>query len=101
MKAKHAAVPLRKAIAVFDYDNTLVKGDSLWPFLVAVAGWRRACLALAIALIRLMFAWRKGLDVRTFVKDQLLRQLLAGRRVEDLLRPSRKCGAGRGNAVSS
>lgn len=37
-------------VAVFDFDRTLILGDSLWPFLILVAGRRRACAALGRAL---------------------------------------------------
>ncbi len=40
-------LPVNTTLAVFDFDHTLITGDSLWPFLAAVAGWPRALLALA------------------------------------------------------
>lgn len=74
----------KRTVVFFDYDDTLVKGDSLWPFLVAVAGWPRAVTALFKALAGLVWILAKGGDHRTYVKEQLLRQLLAGKRVNEL-----------------
>jgi phosphatidylglycerophosphatase C len=73
-----------RTIVIFDYDNTLVEGDSLWPFLVAVAGWRRASLALLKALAGFVWVWARGGDYRTHVKERLLLDLLAGKREVDL-----------------
>jgi len=67
------------SIAIFDYDNTLVKGDSLWPFLVAVAGRKRACLVLGKAVLGLIKERFKQKDTRTYVKEQLLLNLLGGK----------------------
>jgi len=70
-----------RAIAVFDFDNTLVKGDSLWPFLVAVAGGPRCAIVLARAFA--LAAWRgRGKDRRTLIKAYLLEHLLGGRRAD-------------------
>ncbi len=73
-------------VAVFDFDSTLVKGDSLWPFLVAVAGWPQAIVSLLAALLRLTFRLRSRTDARTYIKDQLLWMVLAGQRESDLAR---------------
>ena len=85
-------MPNSPIIAVFDYDNTLVKGDSLWPFLVAVAGWRRCVIVLIKALVIRTVQNPKG-DKRTFIKDYLLRNLLGGRRVDDLVPAMKKMKA--------
>jgi len=76
------------SLAVFDFDDTLIEGDSLWPFLVYAAGWPRALLTLGTAL--LCFAVRRFkdkndlaiADFRTFVKERLLQRLLASRRAD-------------------
>lgn len=79
-----------ETLAVFDFDGTLIKGDSLWPFLVYVAGLPRACLALATALFQFGRRYLKNktdpeiADIRTFIKTCLLRRLLAGRTAADL-----------------
>ncbi len=79
-----------KTVAIFDFDNTLVKGDSLWPFLVAVAGWRRCVFALLGAVV---FGFASGKDKRTSIKEYLLSHLIAGRRVDDLSRAIEKLKA--------
>ena len=71
-----------RTVAVFDFDNTLVKGDSLWPFLIAVAGRFRCYLALLEAVLDLAFV--KTDDPRTFIKEHLLRRLLARRKLADV-----------------
>ena len=74
-----------KILAVFDYDHTLITGDSFWPFLVAVAGWPRTLMVLGEALAAfaaLSFRHPQDAaltDFRTFVKGRLLVRLLAGR----------------------
>src|SRR5262249_50652876 len=44
-----------KRIAVFDYDHTLITGDSFWPFLVFASGPLRAYAALAEGLLCFAF----------------------------------------------
>lgn len=80
-----------RKIAIFDFDGTLVKGDSLWPFLVAVAGWRRAGAAFARALGDAVRPGRKTEDVdrRTLFKRRLLAQILTGRDLASL-QPARE-----------
>ena len=79
-----------RALAVFDFDDTLVEGDSLWPFLVHVAGLPRAASALLEALLCFVFRRARDkndpalADFRTFVKARLLKRLLAGRRTDSL-----------------
>lgn len=65
-----------KIIAIFDFDNTLIKGDSLWPFLIQTVGWPKAIKAASIALCALLFD--KSGDSRTVFKAALLRHTLAG-----------------------
>jgi HAD superfamily phosphoserine phosphatase-like hydrolase len=75
-------------LAAFDFDDTLIEGDSLWPFLTAVAGLPRAVAALvaALALYVASCARRdlKGADFRTFLKAQLIERLLKGMPVSRL-----------------
>lgn len=71
-----------RGIAVFDFDGTLAAKDSLWPFLVAVAGWPRCVMALVCGVVALVMT-RDG-DRRTIVKATLLEKILRGRRVEEL-----------------
>ena len=70
-------------IAVFDFDDTLVASDSMWPFLVAMAGWPRTFFSLIVALLR--YAVKRPGNIRTFVKDHLIRDLLKGYEVDDLI----------------
>jgi phosphatidylglycerophosphatase C len=82
-----------KNVAIFDFDNTLIKGDSLWPFLIFACGRISTCTAIVEAL-----AWgsfkcvQKRLPdgVRTFVKDFLLHRLLKGKRRDDLKEAAQK-----------
>ncbi|WP_029011969.1 HAD-IB family hydrolase [Niveispirillum irakense] len=71
---------MSQAIAIFDFDGTLIAGDSLLPFLERVAGKRRARYALVRSVrAALMRAGRgKGGDVRTQVKEGLLARTLKG-----------------------
>ncbi len=70
-------------IAVFDFDGTLVKGDSLWPFLLAAAGAVDCALGLAEGALRLA-SRRDDEDSRTAVKSALLERTLRGKTVEEL-----------------
>jgi len=69
-------------VAIFDFDGTLVAGDSLLPFLERVAGRRRARFALLRAVQEAL--WNRGRgrtpgqDPRTAVKEGLLARTLTG-----------------------
>lgn len=72
----------QRSIAIFDFDGTLVQGDSLLPFLEFLVGRTRARLALlhAVRTAVTRFAaepHRRG-DVRTAVKAGLLQRTVAG-----------------------
>jgi len=77
-----------KKVAVFDFDNTLIEGDSLMPFLTYACGFFPAYLAafeaiLGYGLLRLR---NEGSDeFRTFVKDRMLHRLLKGKRRDQLV----------------
>lgn len=71
-----------KTIAVFDYDGTLAASDSFWPFLVAVAGWPKALTALFLSLASAATA-NKG-EGRSALKEQMIRRLLTGVRIDEL-----------------
>jgi phosphatidylglycerophosphatase C len=73
-------------IAVFDFDDTLVVGDSLWPFLTRVAGGTpRALLALAKGMLHHTSGQPVAeLDQRGRLKQALLRHTLAGRSLPSL-----------------
>lgn len=68
---------MKKSVAFFDFDGTLVKGDSLWPFLLAAAGRGRCVRGLCRAAMARIFG-RKGVDKRTVFKDVLLEESLKG-----------------------
>lgn len=76
-------MPEGRKIAFFDFDGTLAHCDSLWPFLVAVAGFWR-CYFAALRSLAVWVSPPKGKDRRTAVKEVLLKQTLAGRSVEEL-----------------
>lgn len=71
-----------RAIAVFDFDGTLAAKDSLWPFLLAVAGWPRCVWALLCGVVALVTTCHG--DRRTIIKTTLLEKILRGRRVDEL-----------------
>ena len=75
-------------LAVFDFDDTLINGDALWPFLAYVAGavdFTEACIEIFASL-----AWKRFIhapeaqDIGTFTKTAFAQKLLAGKRVEQL-----------------
>jgi len=76
-----------RIIAVFDFDNTLIEGDSFLPFLAYANGWPRTLLALAEAALRLPFYLGKHDHPRTFFKAILLQRLVAGKS-PDFLKPA-------------
>lgn len=72
--------PLAPGLAVFDFDGTLVRGDSLLPYLRQVVGgpglaWRLPLAVLAAAVTG-------GEDFKTRFKRALIRRCLAGMPVE-------------------
>jgi HAD superfamily phosphoserine phosphatase-like hydrolase len=67
---------MTKRVAVFDFDGTLVEGDSLWPFLVALRGKPATVIAYAIAILSVGLGLAAGEDKRTYIKDRVLRTLL-------------------------
>ncbi|MFY9288058.1 MAG: HAD family hydrolase [Alphaproteobacteria bacterium] len=77
-------------IAVFDFDHTLVHHDSFWAFMALVAGWPKTIMAFIQSLATLAQKYIQNpndpnvRDYRTFLKDQLLKRLLAGRAIKDL-----------------
>jgi phosphatidylglycerophosphatase C len=73
-----------KTIAVFDFDHTLIIGDSFWAFLIAVAGVPRTALVVLEACVLYVFCKGASSDLRTFVKARLLRRLLAGKTLSQL-----------------
>ena len=77
-----------KAIAIFDFDHTLITGDSFFPFLDFVVGRPRAWSALIKALwdyaLERSNPENKNLELRTFVKAKLLKTLLSGKTLSEI-----------------
>jgi HAD superfamily hydrolase (TIGR01490 family) len=72
-----------KTVAVFDFDNTLITGDSFMPFLCHAAGTIPTYAALFSAIA--IFSLRKPTDnLRTAIKAFLLDRLLKGKKIADL-----------------
>lgn len=67
----------KRVVVFFDFDGTLAKGDSLWPFLLAARGPLRCFWAGACALLIAVFA-PPGVDRRTIIKEKLLQKTLGG-----------------------
>lgn len=66
---------MTRGVAFFDFDGTLVKGDSLIPYLGYVAGWPKMIAAFAKSVA----SPEKGHpDTRTGIKSALLKRTLAG-----------------------
>ena len=63
-------------IAIFDFDGTLVSGDSLLPFLAHIKGWPKVLGSLAEGVVKAQYP--KAPDFRTAVKERLLMKNLAG-----------------------
>jgi phosphatidylglycerophosphatase C len=68
------AAPRR--VAAFDFDGTLVPGDSLRPFLLRLLGTRRLTTALAEAGPAMALAYRRG--GRDAAKEALFRRAVTG-----------------------
>ncbi|MER2520855.1 MAG: HAD family hydrolase [Bdellovibrionales bacterium] len=78
-------------LAVFDFDDTLIEGDSLWAFLSYAGGGEFSLLtAFAEANARLVLdrlrgeAARRHVSPRTLLKEHLLRRLIAGKSCDSL-----------------
>lgn len=69
---------VHSGIVFFDFDGTLIRGDSLLPFLSQVVGPRRTLWSLARALRIAARTNRTEPDRRSLVKAILLQQTLAG-----------------------
>ncbi|MDR3450754.1 MAG: HAD-IB family hydrolase [Alphaproteobacteria bacterium] len=78
-------------LAIFDFDHTLVAGDSFWPFLEYASGCAATYAALAEGLARFALHRAQGgqgggrEEMRTFLKAFLLRRLIAGKNQETIV----------------
>lgn len=64
-------------VAAFDFDGTLVEGDSLLPFLRRLCGVRRLAVA-GVGARRELFGLRRGGDARDVAKAAFLARALPG-----------------------
>jgi phosphatidylglycerophosphatase C len=75
--------PAPPVVAAFDFDGTLTRGGSIWPFLVALRGRRRVAAAAAAGAGSLALAAALGGGHADRAKEALLRRTLAGLDVEE------------------
>lgn len=75
-----------RRVAAFDFDGTIARRDTVVPFLTSVAGRTAVSRAVGARLPHLLriAAGRAGGDARDEEKARFVRQLLAGRRAEDV-----------------
>lgn len=71
---------MKRAVAIFDFDGTLVQGDSLPAFVSCCVGWPRTLLAAAVACLASLGA----ADRRTAFKAMWLKLVLRGFAAERL-----------------
>jgi phosphoserine phosphatase len=72
-----------KTVAVFDFDDTLIFGDSMKQFLIYLVGW--PALSWALIRIGLAYLWLSNAsskntetaDAKTFFKQRLVKYLIA------------------------
>lgn len=69
----------RAVVAAFDFDGTLTRGGSVWPFLAVTAGAGRTALAGTSILPRLVVAALVGGRAADDAKEALFRRTLGGR----------------------
>lgn len=81
--------PKKTIIAFFDFDGTLAKGDSLWPFLIAAAGPVCCTYACLRALVSWLSCSRKN-DKRSVFKEKLLYHTLNGRHLSDVSKAAQR-----------
>src|SRR5947209_11747048 len=79
-------------VAVFDFDGTLTRSDTLGPFLREVAGTVALARAFAADAARIALA-AAGRASRDDAKERMLQRLLGGRAHEDLARLGHDFGA--------
>ena len=75
---------MKRSVAVFDFDGTLSRRDTLLPFLRRTRGASRTSIALLANSLVLARGMVAGDDGRDAAKEAVLRHLLAGQHVEEL-----------------
>jgi phosphatidylglycerophosphatase C len=79
-------------VAAFDFDGTLTKGGSVWPFLVTIRG-RRAVVSAGLSLLpQLATAALFGGRYADDAKEALFRRTLAGRPADELATAAARFG---------
>lgn len=77
--------PPCRTIAVFDFDDTLVKGDSFFPFLIYIAGLPKVLAVLMVSLVTYHLSARfRGEELRTYIKNKMLKEIVKGKKLSDL-----------------
>jgi phosphatidylglycerophosphatase C len=82
----------KRTIAIFDFDGTLVKGDSFFPFLGFLSGWPQLVMVfIDTVILYLVLKWKNKndpavADHRTFIKAELLKRLVANHKTSELPR---------------
>jgi phosphatidylglycerophosphatase C len=71
-------------VAAFDFDGTLTNGGSVFPWLVAVRGYRPVLRAMAVLAPQLLRAALSGGTAADIVKEKLFTRLLGGLPVEQI-----------------
>ena len=72
-----AGIPSSPVLALFDFDGTLIKGDSLWHFLGHTHGFLRRLLVLATLLPTLLAAFARP-ERKDAAKEKLLARFYKG-----------------------
>jgi phosphatidylglycerophosphatase C len=80
--------PAPSVVAAFDFDGTLTRGGSVWPFLVAVGGRRRVVAAAVLLSGRLALAAAFGGRFADDAKEALFRRTLGGLGAGELAGPA-------------
>ncbi len=76
-----------KKVAIFDFDDTLIIGDSLFPFMAFSAGTLPLYAALSASAGAYAFrrvAGKPDADLRTFLKSSFLRYFMKGKTPADI-----------------
>jgi HAD superfamily hydrolase (TIGR01490 family) len=84
--------PAPSVVAAFDFDGTLTRGGSVWPFLVAIRGRRPVVTAGVVLAGRLALAAAFGGRFADEAKEALFRRTLAGLRADELAGPAAAFG---------
>jgi phosphatidylglycerophosphatase C len=79
-------------VAAFDFDGTLTRGGSVWPFLVAIRGRRPVVTAAVVLAGRLALAAAFGGRFADDAKEALFRRTLAGLQADELAGPAAAFG---------